>query len=156
MQWWHERTQREKAALVGLGGLLLVLCAVQFGMKPLVAYRLGAKTDFENAVALLAQVEADASEIEGLRSGAVARAHVEARTAVGLVASEQGLAITRLQPHENNDLDVWLDDVGSPALYKWITALQERYGISVARASIQKSEGGSVRAQITFAGGGAK
>jgi len=154
--WWLERSGREQAALAGLGLLVVVLAMFQFAVKPLIAYRLAARADYESAVELLSQVEADARDIQALQTGAALRSDVPARTVVSVVASEQALAITRVQPLDNGDLDVWLDDVASVALFKWVTALYERHGIAVVRAAVQKNDGGTIRAQITFAGGSVK
>jgi type II secretory pathway component PulM len=154
--WWLERSGREQAALVGLGLLVVAFAMFQFAVKPLIAYRMSAKADYENAVELLTQVESDARDIQTLQAGAALRSDVPARTVVSVVASEQALAITRVQPLENGELDVWLDDVASVALFKWVTTLYERHGIAVVRAAVQKDDGGTIRAQITFAGGPAK
>jgi len=153
MPWWLERSRREQTALLALGLVVLALAVFQFAVKPLVDYRTAAKADYESAVELLSQVEADARDILALKAGAALRSDVPARTVVSVVASEQALTITRVQPLENGDLDVWLDDVASVALFKWATTLYERHGIAVVRASVQKNDGGTVRAQITLAGG---
>jgi type II secretory pathway component PulM len=152
-QWWDERSRREQAALSVLGCIIFAFVLFQFAIKPLISYRLAAKADHERAVELLAQIEADAREIQTLQASAAKRSDMPTRTVASMVASEQGLTITRVQPLENGDLDVWLDDVASAAVFRWVTALHERHGISVIRASLQKSDGGTVRAQITFVEG---
>jgi len=153
MVWWLERSQRERAAIAGMAILVLVLGLFQFGVKPLINWRHSAQAEYEAAMALLAQMETGAQTIQAVSAETTSRSNMPARTAVAAVASEHGLAITRLQPLENGDLDIGLDDVSSPMVFKWLTVLSERHGITVSRASLQRGDNGTVRAQITLAGG---
>jgi type II secretory pathway component PulM len=150
--WWSDRSQRERAALGGVALVTLLFALFQFGLKPLVSMHRSAAAAYASAAALLADVEAGAVQIQALQAGTRIRSDVPARTAVSAVAAEQGLTLTRLQPLEKGDLDVWLDDVSSPALFTWLGALSDRHGIAVVRAQIQRNDGGTVRAQITLAG----
>ena len=151
--WWLDRSSREQIAL-GAGAVIVTLFILfQFGLKPLVDYRRGAQADYDGALALLTQIETDAQQIQTLQATNAPRTTMPARTAVSMVAGEQGLSLTRLQPLENGDLDIWLEDVTSPALFKWLAALSERHGISVVRAAVQRNDNGTVRAQITLTRG---
>jgi len=153
-QWWDDRQPRERTLILCLGAVLAVFALYQFGLKPLLSYRTAAIATYEDAAALLSEVEAASREIQALRSTSVLKSDAIPRTVIGATASELGLPITRLQPHENGGLDVWLDDVPSTALFKWVAVLYERHGIAVVRASIQKNDdGATVRAQITFTEG---
>jgi type II secretory pathway component PulM len=153
MPWWSERSRRERIALGSMAALVVLMALFQFGVKPLVSWRESAQADYEAALALLAQIETGAQAIQAVSAETTGRSTMPARTAVAAVASEHGLAITRLQPLENGDLDIGLDDVNSPTLFKWLAALSERHGLMVARASLQRGDNGTVRAQITLAGG---
>lgn len=153
-QWWSDRQPRERALLSGVGALVSLFVVFQFLLVPLAGYRASARDQHEAALAMLQEVEAGARTIQALQAAAGERPEGAARTVVATTATELGLAITRLQPLESNELDVWLDDVASPLLYAWVGRLQER-GIPVTRAVIQKNDGASVSAQITFAGGAA-
>lgn len=155
-QWLNERSRREQAALTALALVVVAFAVFQLAINPMIAFRLAAKADYESAVAQLAQVEADAREIQALQAGAAIRSEAPARTVVSVVAAEQALAITRVQPLENGDLEVWLDDVASVPVFKWMTVLYERHGISAAKALVQRNGDGTIRAQFTFAGGAAK
>ncbi len=151
--WWAERTSREQAAIGASAVAVLLFVLFELGFKPLVNYRRDAQADYDGALALITQIESDAHQIQALQASRTPRSAVPARTAVSMVAGEQGLSLTRLQPLENGDLDIWLEDVASPALFKWLGALSEHHGIAVMRAAIQRNENGTVRAQITLAGG---
>ena len=151
-QWWSDRQPRERTLLGGVGVLVLLFVVFQFLLMPLADYRASARDQHEAALAMLQEVEAGARTIHALQAAAGERPEGAARTVVATTATELGLAITRLQPLESNELDVWLDDVASPLLYAWVGRLQER-GIPVTRAVIQKNDDATVSAQITFAGG---
>lgn len=151
--WWLGRTSREQAAMGALAVAAALFILFEFGLKPLVNYRRDAQADYDGALALITQIETDAHQIQALQAVRTPRSAVPARTAASMVAGEQGLSLTRLQPLENGDLDIWLDDVASPVLFKWLGSLSEHHGIAVVRAAIQRNDNGTVRAQITLAGG---
>ena len=152
MQWWTDRHPRERALLISVCALSCAFGIFQFLLMPLVHYRASAQDQYDAALAMLADVEAGARIIGAIRAAAGERSEGAARAVVAATATELGLAITRLQPLGNAELDVWLDGVGAPLLFAWTGRLQER-GIPVVRAVIQKSDGATVSAQITFAGG---
>ncbi len=153
-EWWSDRQPRERTLIAGVGALMLMFAVFQFLILPLAAYRASARAEHEAALAMLQEVEAGARTVQTVRAAAGERPEGAARTIVAATATELGLAITRLQPLESSELDVWLDDVASPLLFAWVGRLQER-GIPVTRAVIQKNDGATVSAQITFAGGAA-
>lgn len=150
-QWWEDRSTRERTLVLGVGGLAVVFSLFQFLLLPLVHYRASARDQYEAALATLQDVESGARLVRGLRTTGD-RPEGGVRTVVAATATELGLAITRLQPVGDNQLDVWLDAAASPLLYSWVTRLQDR-GILVARAVIQKNDGTTVSAQMTFAEG---
>jgi general secretion pathway protein M len=153
-QWWADRQPRERMLLASVGVLVFVFAVFQFLIMPLADYRASAQDQHDAALAMLQEVEAGARTVQTLQAAAGERPEGAARTVVATTATELALAITRLQPLESGELDVWLDDVASPLLYAWIGRLQER-GIPVTRAVIQKNDRATVSAQITFAGGAA-
>lgn len=152
--WWSDRQPRERTLILSVGALAVIFAVFQFVIMPLANYRASARDQHEAALAMLQEVEAGARTVQTLRATAGERPEGAARTVVATTATELGLAISRLQPLESGELDVWLDDVASPLLYAWIGRLQER-GIPVTRAVIQKNDGATVSAQITFAGSAA-
>lgn len=151
MQWWFDREPRERALLLGVAMMAGLFAFFQFLVLPLVHYRASAQDQYDAALAILEDVEAGARTAQAIRAAAGARPEGAVRTIVAATATELGLAITRLQPLETAELDVWLDNVSAQLLYAWVGRLQER-GIPVTRAVIQKSDGATVSAQITFAG----
>jgi type II secretory pathway component PulM len=152
MLWWLERQPRERALLVAGCVLTLGFGFLQFVFLPLLQYTASARDRYDAAIATLADIETGARTLQGARAVAGARGEGAMRTVVAATATELGLAVSRLQPLDAGDLDVWLDGVSSPLLYQWIGRLQDR-GIPVVRATIQKRDEATVSAQITFSGG---
>ena len=150
MIWWNDRTGREQTLILAVGVLALLLVLFQLAVKPLWAYRAAAEAAQVAATSTLADVEAAAQEIHTLSREAPDRKPGSLQTVVGVTASEHGLSLSRFQPMETGSLDVWLEAASTKALFTWIADLQDRHGISVVRASLQRNEGATVRAQLTF------
>ncbi|GHF17339.1 hypothetical protein GCM10017044_09640 [Kordiimonas sediminis] len=77
------------------------------------------------------------------------------RTIMTESSSAAGVSINRLQPGSDGGLTVWLNAVEAPKLFSWLTVLEDEYGVSAVKASVQKTQGdttttGSVTAQVTF------
>ena len=156
-QWWTDRSIREQVLLASLSLIAVLLIAFQFVVRPLVEYRAAAAAANQEAMAYLKDVESSAATIIGLQD--LIRIDVDAdiqtmRTAVSTAARDAGIAITRLQPITSGGLDVWLDNAESTSLFNWTVSLHEKYGIGVTRASIQRNDDATVRAQISLSGGG--
>jgi len=153
-QWWSDRSPRERTMLAGVAGVMIVLMLFQFGLRPLLSYRQSAAASYESAAILLSEVEAAAQEIVALQSVVATGSGGVSRVTISTTAAQFSLPITRLQPHENAGLDVWLDNVAPVALFKWLDAMYHQHGISVVRASVQKNaDGATVNAQFTFSAG---
>jgi type II secretory pathway component PulM len=67
-------------------------------------------------------------------------------------AREMGVAVTRLNPAENDGLSIWLDGTEPTLLFRWLLRLREEHGIAVWRASIHKGEGNLLQAEFTLGG----
>jgi general secretion pathway protein M len=66
-------------------------------------------------------------------------------------ASRYGISISRSQPRDNNQHQIWLDEVEFDKALTWINQLQNSYGIYVSSINLTTSEKkGFVRANITF------
>lgn len=159
MNWWMERTERERWLLAGVGGLLALLMLWQFFYRPVVDYHRDAEQSYAAAQDRLEDMQQAASQVAALQG----RSSGEARDAGGqstrslVMASAQaaGLAVTRLQPGEDDSLTVWIDDADARLVYDWLVALQEKFGVSVQKASLSANDGAAtIRAQLQLAGRG--
>lgn len=154
-QWWLDRSARERAMLIGVAGITIVLMLFQFALRPLLSFRQSAAANYESAALILSEVESAAQEIAALQSVVATGSGGVPRVTISTTAAQLSLTITRLQPHEGAGLDVWLDNLAPVAVFKWIDILYHQHGISVVRASVQKNaDGATVNAQFTFSTGG--
>ena len=61
------------------------------------------------------------------------------------------IAISRSQPRDNQQHQIWLDEVEFNQLLRWLSELQNDYGVFVSNLNLSSSpKTGYVRANITF------
>lgn len=66
-------------------------------------------------------------------------------------ASRYAISISRSQPRDNNQHQIWLDEVEFNQALTWINQLQSNYGIYVSSINLTAADKkGFVRANITF------
>ncbi len=156
MQWWTERSPREKLLLGVAGGLGVLIILYQFLFVPLTAYRADAVRDYQRSDALLTEMRAGAAEASALKTVAerrIRRSDQPLRVTVTASAHQAGVTITRIEPARDGGLSVWIEEVGAQPLHRWIKDLHADHGIAVSKASIHRHEDRPlVRAQIQFAG----
>jgi len=157
LTWWSDRSERERALLGGLGGLLLLFALYFLVYAPLRSFSDDAYANYRSAAALLDEVEAGAREAETLKARRSRGPGAGSlRSIASSSAASAGVAITRIQPEPGEGLNVWLEDVDAKALYGWIVALDETHGVGVARASIRANDRrDTVWAQLLLVGGDA-
>ena len=148
---WTERQPREKLLIGIAAGLVLLLIAAQFIVKPLSAYPGSQKRLLDQAQRDLTVMKEGKIALSGatpqikesLESG-------EAQSMITNSAGQKGLTISRRQPNGDSGLTVWLERADSKLLYSWISGLTGRYSISLLGANLNRNDDGTVRAQLTF------
>ncbi len=158
MQWWQDRTGRERLLIAGAGGLCAILALYQFVYVPVLAYRDSAYRSYLQAEALMQDVAAGAAQANALKQVTARRSASDEplRVTVTTSAHRAGVSITRLEPDANGGLSVWVEEADARVIQGWIADLQGDHGITVEKATIRRHDGKPmVRAQILFAGVGA-
>jgi len=154
-RWWFERTSREQVLIIASALLIGLFIFYQGALKPLYAFHAAAKQSHAVARDYLAEVEAAARSVRTLKAPAQGRQPLDdggLRTAAAVAAKEAGVSITRLQPLNDGAVELWLDDVPAPQVYRWLAILNERHGIVITKADIRRSgESGAVRVQVAMA-----
>lgn len=156
-QWrarWASLAERERRML-GAGASVLALVIAYVGIYEPVA---GAR--HQRAVALQAS-RALAARIEQLaaapRSAAAPAGQGQSLLAIvdqSLKGSAIGKPPSRLQPEGETTVRLWLEDVPFESLVRWLNELQERYGVRVDNAEVERESGpGLVSARLTLARG---
>jgi len=70
---------------------------------------------------------------------------------INSTASKTNISISRSQPRDNNQYQIWLDQVVFNELLVWLDLLQKEYGIYVSNINLGTSDNsGSVRVNLTF------
>lgn len=71
-------------------------------------------------------------------------------------AQEHELKVSRMQPRNDTELQIWLDEVAYDQVLRWIYDLETRYGVTIALANITAGNGvGLVRVNLKLKDGGA-
>lgn len=151
MAWWHERNAREQLLLKGLAAVAALIILFQFVYAPIKSYRDGALASYQNATALLAEMEEGAARAA---AAPLAEGSTDDGRSVRVVATElareMGVTITRLSPSEEDGLTVWLDGTEGPLMFRWLLRLRDEHGVRVRRAAIHKGNAAGLVAEFTL------
>lgn len=80
-----------------------------------------------------------------------ARGNQSLSVLINKTASSLSLQISRSQPRDNKQYQIWLEDVPYKTLLKWINTLQTQYGINVYSINISSTDNKAVvRANLIF------
>lgn len=154
--YWRERTARERILLAAAGGLTAVLVLWQLMLSPLLGERAAAQAAFESADAALMDVRRSLSVLGAVEDTAgVATRTGSLRAVVSNSANQFGLAIARIQPGEEGEISVSLENAQAAALFRWLRDLRDTHGVVVRDASLRRSDRDVVvRARLVLAAGG--
>lgn len=151
-----DRTEREQAMLLVAAVLIGLVGFYQFAYVPLLDYRGEAERRHDMALSLHHEVRSGTAEAKALLAAGRKQPEqaVTIRSAVSATARGEGLTITRMQPVDDGDLNLWIDEADATLLHRWLLGLQDNHGITVAKASIRGNESkGTVRAQLMLTRG---
>jgi len=158
MNWWRQRSARERLGLVAAGALLLVV-ALLLALEPLVEERRRLSAGLPGLQEDLAWMRAHVGEVQQLRKSAAASAREQAQS--GLSASrvetllhEAGLReqVTAMQPQADEGITVSFDDVGFADLLTLMVRLQDEGHARVTGMRVDRLEtrNGQVAAELTL------
>lgn len=151
MKFWTEREPREKVLIAVALGLLTLVLGLQLVVKPLMAFP-------QNQQLKLDQAERDLQEMKKGQIALSGPAPVDkqeinanqAQTMITNSAQQNGLTIARRQPNGETGLTVWIENAESKLLYNWLSDITGNYNIELLGANLNRNDGGTVRAQLTF------
>ena len=151
MKFWTEREPREKVLIGTAAGLLALILGSQLILKPLMAYPKNQQLKLEQAERDLAQMKQGRIILAG--PAPVDKQNInanQAQTMITASAQKNGLTIARRQPNGESGLTVWIENAESKLLYNWLDDITANYNIELLGANVNRNDGGSVRAQLTF------
>ncbi|NNC38123.1 MAG: type II secretion system protein M [Acidimicrobiales bacterium] len=151
MKFWTEREPREKILIGAALGLVALIIGSQFIVKPLMAYPDTQQVKLEQAERDLAEMKKGQVLLSGPTpvDKQIVNAN-QAQTMITNSAQQTGLVIARRQPNGETGLTVWIEDAESKLLYNWLDDVTGTYNVELLGANINRNDGGTVRAQLTF------
>lgn len=135
---WTELQPRDQLVL-RLGAI--ALCLLLFYLlivDPIVSARDDAEQRLQATREALTVMRQQAADLKAVQGGMTAQATGSLLTQVERSAGEQGLrdALRRLQPNDNDQIQVSLEGASYDQLMEWLTSLRQQ-GVRVQRADIQ-------------------
>jgi len=143
--WFNSREPRERILLMLLGVLLLLFLtwfALSRERGPNGHDALeAAQTDRE--LWLRAAPKLSAGAVAGERSAFTRRTLIDS-------ARKRSVDLSRVQPQSGGGLTVWVEDIGTGALFGLISDLVTQYAVEVETAVISTAPNGGLNAQLTL------
>ncbi len=155
MNWWRQRSARERL-LLGFGAVAAVLALlVQFALVPTWRARQAAEARLRTAETMIDRLARLEQRAASTQAGPAVVQDVSlspevARNEAAALAVARGLTIARLQSVPPDGFSIAFDIADPIALQGWIDDAETRLGLSVSSAAISEAGGGAVRAQIAF------
>lgn len=149
-EWWSGRNARERSLLLAAGGLFAAVLVWVLVVSPILESRARALRAYDSALTLYTGMTEGAREAARLRrsapggeSGAEpgAQPGENLRTAASIAARDLGLQIVRTQPGEGGSLAFVFDAADPADLFRWMEAIQSRYGASPASVTLRRNAG---------------
>ncbi|MEZ6012325.1 MAG: type II secretion system protein GspM [Hyphomonas sp.] len=154
MDFWTSRVPRERLLIVLAAGLVAVLLLNLFMVRPLKAARDEASASLSVAARTLDAVSAaQPMERAGAANLASSSTGEALRAQLVDLATQRGLAVSRLQTSENGTIIIQFDNASAPLIFAWLESAERQYGAMPKQASIFAEASGTVRASFEFRGG---
>jgi len=154
MEYWASRSPRERVLILLAGALIAALLLNVLMIRPLRA----AKAEAASSVAVASRtLDAVSAARPDARTGAgqvtLTVAGEDLRSRLVDLATQRGLAVSRLQSNERGAIIIQFDQASAQVLFAWLEAAERQLGAMPAEASIFAEASGTVRASFEFRGG---
>jgi general secretion pathway protein M len=154
LSWFRARTPSEQVSLVALSVVGVLYCAIVLIINPIAEARDAAVLGNTRVIESKQRVEMMAAELERLRAGGGTTQAPNLMTLVNRVSQQLALAITRLQPSANGDLQVRFESVVFEDVLAFVYQLESVEGAIVREVTVSQAQQGRVSATIRFGQGG--
>jgi general secretion pathway protein M len=154
LSWFRARTPSEQVSLVALSVVGFLYCAIVLIINPIAEARDAAVLGNTRVIESKQRVEMMAAELERLRAGGGTTQAPNLMTLVNRVSQQLALAITRLQPSANGDLQVRFESVVFEDVLAFVYQLESVEGAIVREVTVSQAQQGRVSATIRFGQGG--
>ena len=154
---FDELDQREQYLLMLAALVIAVLIFVSAVYRPISGSLESARSAYHSQTELRNWMQRQVSQIKqstNTSASASKRGNRSASVVINQAASQNSIQISRSQPRNNNQYQIWLEDVPFNQLMVWLNSLQSDYGIHVHAINISRAEdNGKVRVNLTFQDG---
>ena len=154
LSWFRARTPSEQVSLVALSVVGFLYCAIVLIINPIAEARDAAVLGNTRVIESKQRVEMMAAELERLSAGGGTTKAPNLMTLVNRVSQQLALAITRLQPSANGDLQVRFESVVFEDVLAFVYQLESVEGAIVREVTVSQAQQGRVSATIRFGQGG--
>ena len=145
-------TRREQIYVLIMVAVLGLWLLYQFGLAPASSARQQLVENNRAAIALLARVDAKATELISLRELSKNQNSGSLVSAVSRSSELAGLPVRRLQPNSRGEVQVRYEGVNYDDLARWLHQIELVEGLLVVEASItQAGRSGGVNASVRVA-----
>jgi general secretion pathway protein M len=130
LQFWSERSPREKSVLIALGAVILITFIYLLAIEPAVTNITRLERSLPNSRAQAAKLEALLAEVKSLRSRAqvATMSPQETRAAVEKSLAAAGLKASRVVPLSDGDLQLTFANVPYAGWAIWLAGVERELG----------------------------
>jgi len=149
MNMFSKFSKSEKTLIALAAALCVILGAWQFVIKPIFKAKAQSRAQYEIAVRDYDIVQRALPRLtaRAVQSGGQ---NLFNRSAVIDTARGVNIAISRVQPASNGEVQVWFDETTSALTYRFLQVLDDEYAVDIVSAQINRRQGGLISAQFTF------
>ncbi len=147
---------RERSLISIMLGLLVLVLLYMAVYRPIVDARDESARILRNAEAVYSTVKQAVVAVSS-RQGSEKQTSTTTentqpiRIRVAVAARENNVSVSRIQPDQQGNLTLWIENVSTQDFYVWLTELYSKDGIKPSKVSLQKNgTGDSLRAQVQF------
>lgn len=155
-EWLASKEPRERLILITGAIFLCLLLLYSIIVQPLISGLNKRELLLEEQRETLAWMKQSAEEIKALKKissptpGAASKQSLLSTVDSTARAAQLRDVIRRVEPQGDNQVQLWIEKAPFDPLLQWISALQQRYAITVSSISIDKQEQGVINARISL------
>ncbi len=154
MNFWSNLTAREQLAIYICGVAIVLIAFIMFVISPLMAQKQASvnalkeeKSRYYNVLSMSADVMIDRM----VEKEAPGDSRTPIREAATIASRDVGIAISRIQPGTDDKISFWIEEAKTDQIFNWLIILDEKYGRTAQKVSLQKNSGQpTLRGQFEF------
>lgn len=150
-------SDRDRLALIVLSVFVAVLVLVYAVWLPIQHYHQQAQNNYQQQQELLSWLQAQRGAVTSLptdqkKNGQTTSAQLNTSSPLTIVNSSAKalqLSIKRVEPENNGDLRLWLENINFDTALQWLQQLQQQ-GLAIREINVDKQGRGTVNMRVTL------